>query len=82
MIACRAFASLGDFVAATGHLLKDSGAWMAMKGKRRMDEMAGARRGPQRFTWNRLIVPALAAERCLIWIERPAMKRAHAHEDQ
>ena len=69
VIASRAFASLNDFVAATGHLLNDSGTWMAMKGKRPDDELAGLGRGLT-FHVEPLVVPELVAERCLIWIER------------
>ena len=45
VIASRAFASLCDFVASTGHLLKDSGTWMAMKGKTPDAELAGLEEG-------------------------------------
>ena len=69
VIASRAFASLSEFVAATGHLLKDSGTWMAMKGKTPADELASLPEGLT-FHVEPLIVPNLAAERCLIWIER------------
>ena len=69
VIASRAFASLSEFVGATGHLSKDSGTWMAMKGKTPRDELAGFGAG---FTFHvePLVVPYLPAERCLIWIER------------
>ena len=68
VIASRAFASLNDFVKATGHLLKDSGTWMAMKGKTPGDELAGL---AEAFTFHvePLTVPLLHAERCVIWIE-------------
>jgi 16S rRNA (guanine527-N7)-methyltransferase len=69
VIASRAFASLSEFVTATGHLLKDSGTWMAMKGKTPDDELAKLREG---FTCHvePLVVPKLLAERSLIWIDR------------
>ena len=78
VIASRAFASLHEFVAATGHLLNDSGTWMAMKGKTPDDELTGLGKGFS-FHVEPLVVPELAAERCLIWIE-PHKKQAHAHE--
>ena len=68
VIASRAFASLGEFVAATGHLLKESGTWMAMKGKTPDLELAGLAEGLT-FHVEPLIVPMLTAERCLIWID-------------
>jgi len=69
VIASRAFASLNDFVAATGHLMNDSGTWMAMKGKRPDAELAGLGKGLT-FHVEPLVVPELVAERCLIWIKR------------
>jgi 16S rRNA (guanine527-N7)-methyltransferase len=68
VIASRAFASLSEFVAATDHLLKDSGTWMAMKGKTPDLELAGLADGLT-FHVEPLIVPMLTAERCLIWID-------------
>ena len=69
VIASRAFASLGTFVAATDHLLKDSGTWMAMKGKSPDDELAEFA-GRLAFHVEPLIVPQLPADRCVIWLER------------
>jgi len=69
VIASRAFASLGDFVAATSHLLNRSGTWMAMKGKvpeAEFEELGS----PLTFHVEPLDVPFLSAERCLVWIER------------
>jgi len=68
VIASRAFASLSEFVAATGHLLKDSGTWMAMKGKTPEDELAGLAEDLT-FHVEPLTVPMLPAERCVIWID-------------
>ena len=77
VIASRAFASLSEFVAATGHLSKDSGTWMAMKGKTPKDELAGLAEGLT-FHVEPLIVPMLPAERCVIWIEHQSEASARS----
>ena len=69
VIVSRAFAALNEFVAATAHLLKDSGSWMAMKGKTPTAELA-VLDAKLTFYVEPLVVPGLAAERCLVWIER------------
>lgn len=69
VIASRAFASLSQFVAVTDHLLRDSGTWMAMKGKSPDDEI-GQLGDALAFHVEPLQVPSLPAERCLVWIER------------
>ena len=68
LITSRAFASLGDFVDLTRPLLKPTGAWMAMKGKRPDNEIAALPPSAEMFHVEPLIVPGLSAERCLIWI--------------
>ena len=40
-ITARAFASLADMLGWGGHLLAPDGIWLAMKGKRPDDELAG-----------------------------------------
>ncbi len=68
LVTARAFASLADFVSLTrGHLARD-GLWMAMKGKPPLDEMAALPSGVEVFHVEPLIVPGLAAERCLVWM--------------
>ena len=66
VVASRAFASLGDFVAATKHLLSETGTWMAMKGKAPDDELAAL---GDRFAVEvePLTVPKLHADRCVVW---------------
>ena len=68
LITSRAFASLADFSACSAHLLAPGGCWVAMKGRRPDDEISGL--GPERqvFHVEPLHVPALDAERCLVWI--------------
>ena len=69
VVASRAFASLNEFVIGTSHLLREAGTWMAMKGKPPADELVGL--DPSlRFHVEPLLVPQLAADRCLVWIQR------------
>ena len=72
IIASRAFASLADFVSLTQTLSTPGGIWLAMKGKLPLNEMAELPPGFQTFHVERLEVPGLDAERCLIWIRKSA----------
>jgi len=72
VITSRAFASLADFVGSSRHLATPGGIWLAMKGKLPLDEMATLPIGFQAFHVERLQVPGLEAERCLIWIRKSA----------
>jgi len=72
VITSRAFASLPDFVRWTQGLLKEGGVWLAMKGKLPIDEIADLPPGIQAFHVERLQVPGLDAERCLIWMRKSA----------
>ena len=69
IVASRAFASLSEFVAGTGPLLEDAGVWMAMKGKPTAEELEKLD-GALAFHVERLIVPHLDADRCVVWIQR------------
>jgi 16S rRNA (guanine527-N7)-methyltransferase len=77
IVASRAFASLGELVAATSHLLKDSGTWMAMKGKTPRAELLELGEGFE-FHVEPLRVPALAADRCIVWLRRGAEASARS----
>ncbi len=69
-ITARAFANLADMLGWGGHLLAPNGAWLAMKGKRPDDELAGI---PPSFavrSTHELAVPGLPAERHLLVIGR------------
>lgn len=68
LITSRAFASLADFVALTGHLLAPGGRWMAMKGQPPEAELAALPAGVALEAVEPLTVPGLAAERCLVWL--------------
>lgn len=72
LITSRAFASLKDFTRLTRHLLAADGAWVAMKGKSPLDELAEAGWSPAMFHVEPLQVPGLDAERCLVWIQGSA----------
>ena len=68
VITSRAFASLGDFVRLTSRHLAKGGTWMAMKGKRPDDELASLANEVDVFHVEQLMVPALAADRCIVWM--------------
>ena len=69
-VTARAFASLADMLRWGGHLLAPDGIWLAMKGKRPDDELAGV---PAAFAVQEirtLHVPGLEAERHLVMLTR------------
>lgn len=70
--ACRAFASLADFVAWSSGALGEQGVWLAMKGRRPDDEIAALPGGVEVFHVEQLQVPGLDAERCIVWMKRTA----------
>jgi 16S rRNA (guanine527-N7)-methyltransferase len=78
VITSRAFASLQDFVRLTRTSLAPGGVWMAMKGKRPDDELAGLPADIDVFHVEQLTVPDLAAERCIVWMRprTPATKES------
>lgn len=69
VITSRAFGSLSEFVRVTRSLLAPGGVWMAMKGRRPDNELAGLPADVEVFHVEPLAVPGLAAERCLIWMQ-------------
>ena len=68
MVCSRAFASLADFTAWSRAALAEQGVWMALKGKRPVDEMALLPASVDVFHVEPLQVPGLDAERCLVWL--------------
>lgn len=68
LVTCRAFASLADFTRLTLPRLAAGGVWMAMKGKVPDDEIAALPSSVAVFHVERLTVPGLEAERCLVWM--------------
>jgi 16S rRNA (guanine527-N7)-methyltransferase len=69
-ITARAFASLADMLGWGGHLLAPDGIWLAMKGKRPDDELAGIPAGFEVRATHELTVPGLPAERHLLVLGR------------
>ena len=72
VIASRAFAALADFVDWSVASLTQEGVWMAMKGKLPTREIQDLPPTVEVFHVEPLVVPGLAAERCLIWLRRRA----------
>lgn len=72
VICSRAFASLADFTQWSANALAPQGVWMAMKGKHPADELAALPPGIEVFHVEQLQVPALNAERCIVWMRAKA----------
>ena len=68
-ITARAFASFADMLGWGGHLLAPGGRWLAMKGRRPDDELAGLPPGFALTALHALAVPGLEGERHLAVIE-------------
>ena len=68
LIVARAFASLSVFVHLTRASLAPAGYWLAMKGRRPDDELAALPQDIDVFHVERLVVPGLDAQRCLVWM--------------
>ena len=68
VICSRAFASLLDFTSWSKSALAGHGVWMAMKGKLPDQELAVLPEGVQVFHVEQLHVPALDADRCIVWM--------------
>ncbi|HEX5305002.1 MAG TPA: 16S rRNA (guanine(527)-N(7))-methyltransferase RsmG [Dyella sp.] len=71
-ITARAFASFADMLGWGGHLLAPGGRWLAMKGRRPDDELAGLPPGFALTAMHVLAVPGLEGERHLAVIEHAA----------
>jgi 16S rRNA (guanine527-N7)-methyltransferase len=67
-VICRAFASMPDILQLTGHLLVEDGALLAMKGQQPEQELIDL---AETYSVIPLTVPGIAAERCLIRLEKP-----------
>jgi len=70
VICSRAFASLADFTGWSQAALASGGAWMALKGKHPAEELAMLPPNVSMFHVEPLTVPGLAAERCIIWLQK------------
>jgi 16S rRNA (guanine527-N7)-methyltransferase len=69
VITSRAFAELNDFVTWSGHLLKEGGRFIALKGVKPNKEIARLPAGWKVTGVQPLNVPGLQAERHLVFIE-------------
>lgn len=72
VITSRAFASLADFARLSERHLAGDGVWLAMKGRRPDDEIAGLAPQVSVFHVEPVVVPGLAAQRCLVWMRPTA----------
>jgi 16S rRNA (guanine527-N7)-methyltransferase len=70
VICARAFASLSDFTVWSQAALAPGGAWMALKGKHPAEELSMLPPDVAVFHVEPLAVPGLAAERCIIWLQK------------
>ena len=70
VICARAFASLSDFTVWSQAALAPGGAWMALKGKHPAEELSTLPPDVAVFHVEPLAVPGLAAERCIIWLQK------------
>lgn len=68
VISSRAFASLLDFTNWSVNALAEPGIWMAMKGRHPADEITALPASVNVFHVEQLVVPGLAAERCIVWM--------------
>ncbi len=70
VITARAFATLADLTRLTGPLLAEGGRWMAMKGQTPDSEIAELTAEAEVFHVERILVPGLDAQRCIVWMRR------------
>jgi len=70
VISARAFASLADFTNWSSAALAPGGVWLGMKGKTPQEEMAALPAAVEVFHVEPLVVPGLAAERCVVWMRK------------
>lgn len=66
MVVARAFASLGDFIKHTRHLIADDGRWLAMKGQLDEQELRAAKKLNVSLNTYAIKVPELDAQRHLV----------------
>ncbi len=70
IVSSRAFASLAEFARWSVAALAADGVWLAMKGKVPDEEMAQLPPEVKVFHVEQLLVPALQAERCIVWMQK------------
>ncbi len=72
VITSRAFASLGDFISWTQHLLNPGGCWLAMKGAYPTDEIAELPEGVSVKDVFEVKVPLLNEQRHVVMLQKTA----------
>ena len=70
LITARAFASLAQLAEMTVSVMAERGIWMAMKARDPQAEIDSLPATIDVFHVEQLDVPALAAERCLVWMRQ------------
>jgi 16S rRNA (guanine527-N7)-methyltransferase len=75
VVTSRAYSSLSRFIEDTRQLIAPDGVWLAMKGKPPDDEIRDLPPNCQLFHVERLTVPGIDADRCLVWL-KPALPPA------
>lgn len=70
IVSSRAFASLEEFTRWSAAALVADGVWLAMKGKVPQEEIAQLPPEVKVFHVEQLLVPALPAERCIVWMQK------------
>ena len=70
VVTARAYAPLDRLVASTSHLVEPGGLWLAMKGKRPVQELSALPDEVEVFHVEPLVVPGLPEDRCLVWMRR------------
>ena len=76
VVCSRAFASLAEFTSWTRNSLATEGIWMAMKGRNPVDEIRDLPQNVDVFHVEQVAVPALDAERCIVWMKPSASQHA------
>ncbi len=69
VVCSRAYASLADFVGTSRGCLADGGWWMAMKGQIPQAEIDDLPTDISVMKTQKLSVPGLDAQRCLVWMQ-------------
>jgi 16S rRNA (guanine527-N7)-methyltransferase len=75
-VTARAFSSLADMLAWGGHLLADDGRWLALKGRRDQEEIAGSPDDFRLVAVHQVEVPGTEAERRVIELARSSSRNA------
>ena len=76
VITSRAYAALVDFTRQTRHLAAPSTRWLAMKGRRPDSEIDALNEGIAMFHVEQTSIPAVVAERCLVWMKMASASAA------